>query len=109
MLNFTSAIRDTPRGLSPYPERADPKLSFADLAITETLAGISSRFERHAAGLLKRANAVEALAPEFRSLTDPNLRDYATQLRPSLLRHGFRPDLVARSFALAREVSRRQL
>ena len=97
------------RGQSPYPERATEDPSFVDLALAETYARVALRFERHAVRLARHARIVDALAPEFRSLSDTGLRDVATQLRQPLLRHGFRDDLVARSFALVREVSRRRL
>jgi preprotein translocase subunit SecA len=45
----------------------------------------------------------------FADASDDNLASAARQLRGPLLRHGFRPDLVARSFALVRETTWRKL
>ena len=52
---------------------------------------------------------VDESAPSFASLSDDELASAARQLRGPLLRHGFRPDLVARSFALVREATWRKL
>jgi preprotein translocase subunit SecA len=50
---------------------------------------------------------VNALAPTLAKLTDMALRKGADELRQSLRRDGFQMELVARSFALVREVATR--
>jgi preprotein translocase subunit SecA len=100
---------DAPRTRSPYPERGDTKLSSLDFALTQLYAGISCRFERHAAKLASQIPLVDECAPVFSAASDDDLTRAALQLRGPLLRHGFRPDLVARSFALVREATWRKL
>ncbi|MBM3523892.1 MAG: prepilin peptidase, partial [Alphaproteobacteria bacterium] len=56
--------------------------------------------------MAKRADAEGAAVA---GLTDRGLREAAEALRAPLLREGFRPALVARAFAIAREASHRHL
>jgi preprotein translocase subunit SecA len=79
------------------------------LALTRLYGGISSRFENYAGKLASRVRLVEQSAPSFADCSDEELAGAARQLRGPLLRHGFRPDLVARSFALVRETTWRKL
>jgi len=97
------------RGRSPYPERGDVKIGASDLAIMEVIGRITSRFENHAKWLAQRIDDVEAFSVHMQSASDHELRAIADSLRSPLLRQGFQPPLVARSFALIREVSSRQL
>jgi preprotein translocase subunit SecA len=97
------------RGTGPYPERLVPEPGPVDRALTTAFARISSRFERSADRLAARVAEVEALGQHFSTIGDDALREIAGELRVALLRHGFRADLVARSFALVREVSHRLL
>jgi preprotein translocase subunit SecA len=100
---------DAPRARSPYPERGDEKLSALDFALTQLLARFSSKFERHAAKLASRIPLVDEHARSLAVSSDEQLARSALELRGPLLRHGFRPDLVARSFALVCETTSRKL
>jgi preprotein translocase subunit SecA len=100
---------DTPRACSPYPERGDEKLSSLDFALTRFLGGCSAKFERHASKLAPRIRLVNHHTRSFAGLSEEALARSALELRAPLLRHGFRADLVARSFALVGEAIWRKL
>lgn len=53
--------------------------------------------------------AVDKLEDSMRELSDQGILDTSMELRPLLKREGFSKELVARSFALVREVARRCL
>ncbi|SHL40202.1 protein translocase subunit secA [Bradyrhizobium lablabi] len=96
--------------ITPYPERNQPEPSKIDRFIAETSAALIFRFRRKGgSGLARMADAVDALAAQFAGLDDAALRATAATLRAELTRHGFRPDIVARTFALVRETSARLL
>ncbi|MCK1734574.1 hypothetical protein IVA79_11550 [Bradyrhizobium sp. 138] len=97
------------RSRSPYAERGDVKIAPLDYALTRALGGLVSRFENYAGRLAARVKLADECAPMFTDLNDEELAAAARQLRGPLLRHGFRPDLVARSFALVREATFRTL
>ena len=100
---------DAWRTRSPYAERGDVRIRPIDFTLTRLFSGVLSRFENYAGKLASRVKLVDECASLFSGLTDDELADAARQLRGPLLRHGFRPDLVARSFALVREVTSRKL
>jgi preprotein translocase subunit SecA len=96
--------------ITPYPERNQPEPSKIDRFIAETSAALIFRFRRKGgSGLARMADAVDALAAQFAGLDEAALRATAATLRAELTRHGFRPDIVARTFALVRETSARLL
>ncbi len=97
------------RTRSPYAERGDVRIRSFDFALTRMFGGVFSRFGNYARKLASRVRLVDECAPLFTDLSDAELAEAARQLRGPLLRHGFRPDLVARSFALVREASFRTL
>ncbi|MCK1368261.1 prepilin peptidase [Bradyrhizobium sp. 62] len=97
------------RSRSPYPERGDVKIAPVDFALTRAFGGLVSRFENYAGKLASRVRQADECASLFTGLSDEELAAEARQLRGPLLRHGFRPDLVARSFALVREATFRVL
>ena len=100
---------DAWRTRSPYAERGDVRIRPIDFTLTRLFSGALSRFENYAGKLASRVKLVDECAPLFSGLSDDELAGAARQLRGPLLRHGFRPDLVARSFALVREVTSRKL
>lgn len=101
--------RDAWRSRSPYAERGDVKIGTLDFALTRTFGGLVSRFEKYAGKLAARVKLADECASLFADLSDEELAAAAKQMRGPLLRHGFRPDLVARSFALVRETTFRTL
>src|SRR5882757_789306 len=100
---------DALRTRSPYAERGDTRIRPLDFALTRLFGGLSSRFENYAGKLATRVKLVDECAPLFTDISDDELAEAARLLRGPLLRHGFRPDLVARSFALVREATWRNL
>jgi preprotein translocase subunit SecA len=100
---------DALRTRSPYAERGDVRHRSLDFALTRMFGGTLAHFENYAGKLASRVRLVDECAPLFIGLSDAELAEAARQLRGPLLRHGFRPDLVARSFALVREASLRTL
>jgi preprotein translocase subunit SecA len=96
--------------IGPYAERSEPEQSKLDRFIMEACAALSSRFKRDgSAKLVHMADSVDALAGEFAGLEDEEFQGAAERIRIDLTRHGFAPPLVARAFALIREVSARRL
>jgi preprotein translocase subunit SecA len=96
--------------IAPYAERSEPKQSKLDRFIVQAYAAVSSGLSRGGSARLGRmADAVDALGDEFAGVAEENLRSAAERIRIELTRHGFQPPLVARAFALIREVSARRL
>ena len=95
---------------APYAERADVEQSALDRALLR----IQRRFTALSSGgrvaaLERMADAVDALEHEMRAFDDEQLSAAANELRGPLLRRGFDPALIARVFAVTREISRRCL
>ena len=97
------------RSRSPYAERGDVRIAPLDFALTRTFGGLLARLENYAGRLAARVKLADACAASFSGLSDEELADAAKRMRGPLLRHGFRPDLVAQSFALVRETTFRKL
>jgi preprotein translocase subunit SecA len=112
---FDAVTRSRPlwpaeESIGPYAERSEPERSKLDGFIARAHAALSSRLRRDgSAKLIRMADAVDALAGEFAGLADEELRGVAERIRVELTRRGFEPQLVARTFALIREVSARRL
>jgi preprotein translocase subunit SecA len=92
-----------------YPERSLPEPGAFDRALLSAFARLSSRFEQGAERLAPMVADVEACGLRLAALSEGPLREVSSELRVALVRHGFRADLVARTFALVREVSHRLL
>jgi preprotein translocase subunit SecA len=104
------AIWSAEESIGPYAERSEFEGSKLDRFIEQTYAAVSSRLRRDSSAKLARmVDAVDALAGEFAGLPEEELRGTADRIRIDLTRRGFSPELVARSFALTREVSARRL
>jgi preprotein translocase subunit SecA len=93
----------------PYPERREAELGAIDRVLIEAYAAFALRFEHGAKALALRAAEIERLGAEMVVMSDHKLRQAAEELRGPLARHQFRGDLVARAFALVREISTRRL
>jgi preprotein translocase subunit SecA len=109
MLDIADQRPHRQRGSGAYPERRAPEPGRVDRFLIENYGRVAARFEMGSRSLERRAAEIEALAGAFSGLADAQLRAAADDLRAPFLRHGFHPDLVARSFALVREVSARRL
>src|SRR5712671_225017 len=91
-----------------YPEREDVRESWLDRTTSAVFGALYQRFGPNHLdrGFLRRvARASEGLE----LLTTHELSEMASVLRRDLHRNGLRPDLVARAFAVIREVSGRTL
>src|SRR3954447_18139191 len=91
-----------------YPEREDVRESWLDRAASTAFGALRQRLLPNSLdrGFLrqveKAARGLDALAPH-------EITDAIAELRRELRRHGLRPDIVARSFAIIREMSHRKL
>jgi preprotein translocase subunit SecA len=90
-----------------YPEQATPRLGMLDKVAERLAAPVARSLRRRRAVDGHLVERVNALGPTLAKLTDKDLRRGADELRTGLRRAGFTPELVARSFALVREVSGR--
>ena len=104
------ALHGTVGPPAPIPSAASRSLAHSTEAwFGAAYASLAIRFERGAKALAPRAAEIEALGAQIASLDDDRLREASETLRGPLLRHQFRRDLVARAFAIVREVSTRRL
>jgi preprotein translocase subunit SecA len=92
-----------------YPERRECMPSRLDRIAEAGLGEVFSRLSPTASRLARMAARVDFHGEDVAALSADSLRSTAENLRPKLLRHGLRPDLVAHSFALIREVTSRRL
>jgi len=110
MLDVTrSAVERHDRGSGPYPERRDDVPGTLDRVLTETYSRLVAKLGRGAGSLAQRLPQIEAAGRELETGSDSELREAAEALRRPLLRDGFEPALIARSFALVREIAQRKL
>ncbi len=95
--------------VGPYPEREDIRDSWLD----RVAAGVTGFLRQHAYGRHPRywgfVRKVDEQAEGLDGLSDPELRERIGELRQRLYSEGLKDDLVARSFALIREVAPRCL
>ena len=91
-----------------YPEREDVRESWLDRT---TSAVFGALYQRFGPNLLDRGflRQVARASEGLELLATPELSEMAGVLRRDLHRNGLRPDLVARAFAVIREVSGRTL
>ena len=86
-----------------YVQRVRPRLGRLD-EIGERVAGRVQRWVRlYGLRAGRIVDRVGALGPELARMDLEQIRGAANELRSLLRRQGFRPDLVARSFALVGE------
>ncbi|HKS60782.1 MAG TPA: preprotein translocase subunit SecA [Xanthobacteraceae bacterium] len=91
-----------------YPEREEERESWLDRTASAMWGVLSQRFGGNDLdrGFLRR---VAAASDRLELLGSKELDDVVAELRQDLHRNGLRPDLVARAFAVIREMSRREL
>ncbi len=106
---LTAAIGLGASDLSTYPERLEERENKFDEAI-KTAWGVSTRrwrnFQREAKSFVALVNAA---GPDFVNLDEAQLKHEAANMRRSLRRTSQDRKVLARSFALVREVSHRTL
>jgi preprotein translocase subunit SecA len=106
MAGLTARIE---RRSSPYAERAERDDNRFDRILLAGHEVLSARLPFRRLRLRRFANRVIARGAALERLSDEALRAEANALRPELLRHGFRGDLVERAFAVVREACGRSL
>jgi preprotein translocase subunit SecA len=102
-------IRQQDRRSSPYAERAEQEAGGFDRALLAAQELAMHRLPWRRRRLERLADEVIAREAATTGLDDAGLLAAAAALRPRLLRHGFRDDLVVEAFALAREAAWRRL
>jgi len=90
------------------PTRGEELPKGAD-AVWNVAAGYAARLRPRQRDVLRRAEAVVALEKQFEHLADARLREQAQELRDVFRVGRETPDVLARAFALVREVARRQI
>lgn len=102
------AVRmEVPRGA--YPERVESRDGWLDQLGARATGGIARWTRAQAQRWTPIVERVNACAREVESLSAREILTYAGDLGIRLRSAGFRKDLVARSFALVREVAHRTL
>ena len=104
----SSALLRPGLALGPYPERLRPRPGWLDRATGE----LEDRLARRApsrATLIAFARDADARRQTLANAGDRELADNVLPLRRRLRRSGLERDLLVESFALVREVARRQL
>jgi preprotein translocase subunit SecA len=89
------------------PERADLRPGPIEEALKALTGGIERRFRSRTARLERIVPLVEAHSERMSGSSDDHLKDEARKLGMELRRRGFKTDIVARVFALIREVASR--
>jgi preprotein translocase subunit SecA len=90
-----------------YPERKEPRLAKAD-QLAAAAGGYLAAWMRPRADRFKWiVAAVDAQGAEIHQFSEDQIAESCRDLRRRLRRDGYRRDLVARAFALVREVSER--
>ena len=102
-------LRPEDRRSAPYAERSETETGLVDRVLLGWHEQLAARLPLRRRSLSRLADRVIAREAEFMPLTDAALLAAAQGLRPALLRHGFRADLVETGFALAREACGRSL
>jgi preprotein translocase subunit SecA len=109
---FDTALRPwlTPEMVTiPFPERERPEVKWWDRACYSVIDRLRRPIiaRKIQADLILKL--VEAHEAEISRLSDPELKAEADRLRRMLIKDGFAPPLVGRSFALVREATGRKL
>ncbi|MFC1896581.1 DEAD/DEAH box helicase, partial [Thermodesulfobacteriota bacterium] len=92
-----------------YPEREEARPGKTDRWSADLEGFFASRFRPKHDAYRWIAEAVAAYQPSMQELSNEQILQTSLELRPLLRREGFSNELVARAFALVREVSRRHL
>jgi preprotein translocase subunit SecA len=95
--------------VGPYPERLDERQTALDRWSRRAAGPVLRRLRGRQVQPARLLRAVADAEPGLRHLDDAGLREAALSLRTPLHRFGFRPELVARAFALVREAAGRTI
>ena len=92
-----------------YAEQADLRIGWLDQLGARTVGGIIRRMRARLQHAERMVGLVASHGQSVEGLGDREIREASEGLRLPLRREGFREDLVARSFALVRQVAGRTL
>ena len=108
---MSSVARTFQRGFpqGPYAEGADPPVQGLDERAQRWAGRLAHRVRSPAAHAKRVAKLAIGLEAELRDRSDADLYQASLEIRLALRREGLRDPVVARSFALVREASRRHL
>ena len=106
-MSSTAALRPGV-SLGAYPEREDLRESWLDRTATGLAGFVRQRAAGRTPGHQTFLALVETAAQGLAELTDPQLKERLPELRRRLYSEGLQEELVARCFALVREVAQRR-
>jgi preprotein translocase subunit SecA len=92
-----------------YPERPAPRETALDRVVTNALGNATRRWRARPQRFEAIVARVNEMGEPLKHRSDPEIEREAAGLRRDLRARGFSFDLVARTFALAREFSHRKL
>ena len=95
--------------LGPYPQREDLRDSWLDRAVASLGGFIRQRAFGHSPGHLEFLSLVNAEGRNLGELADNQIREGVPDLRRLLYSEGLQEALVARTFAIVREIAGRRL
>jgi preprotein translocase subunit SecA len=95
--------------LGPYPQREDLREGWLDRAAASLAGVIRQRVYGRNPGHAEFLALVEAEGRQLAGLADPQIRERVPELRRRLYSEGLREELVARTFAVVREIAGRRL
>jgi preprotein translocase subunit SecA len=95
--------------LGPYPQREDQRDSWLDLAAASLVGKFRQRISGHNAGRDEFIALVNEEGVPLVGLTDKQIKALVPELRQALYSEGLEERLVARAFAMVREVAGRRL
>jgi preprotein translocase subunit SecA len=92
-----------------YPERQEPRVEWLDRVAASATGMLAPWLRPRPSRFDWIVDLVNARAPSIERLSDGEIRELSQNLRQSLRNEGYKKDLVAQAFALAREVAGRTL
>lgn len=95
--------------LGPYPQREDFRDSWLDRAAASMVGMVRQRIYGRNPGRGDFLSLVQAEGKQLSGLTDQQIKDRIPELRKRLYSKGLEEALVAKTFAIVREISERRL
>lgn len=106
---MSSRVLHLEDGRGAYPERWEPRVERLERLCAPVTGAVVRQVRTRRLRLQRLVRAVAASGSPLEDLGEAELRVRADDLRHRLWREGFRVEVVARAFALVREVARRTL
>ena len=92
---------------APYPERLQPRLGWLDRFAHQAVGLVASKKSARSPNWERFVRLVDDEGRALEKVSDRGVRELAENLRSALQSQGFQEGVVARSFALVREVAER--